>query len=1088
MTKGNRPVRAASSGAKRGSVLVPALQMARMETEQLRGMRLLSTRAAMVLTAAIAPAAFAWSQCADACSGNLLVNPGFEITTPVCNTIPNGQLYTDQTPVQGWFGIAGVNSPQSGITPDNFNNNCFGNNTNNCGQGLGSLGFFTKVSAANGREYIQSQLLEPLEAGVEYCFRTQVKKGPTGTMQPNNGLGIWFTDQMVDVTAMNNGQSFLGAGSLINATAYWQLEDGDLINACTVRSGTFCAQGGETWIVIGNFRDDASMSIATGGGVNNGYLIVDDLSLTKVCPPNTTPLELLASTTQIPCGGSVTLQAQGGSGTLTWIPAIGTGAGPFTVSPTATTTYQVVSSALGTCGIMTDTASVTVVVDPCAHQVNVVAGSTCPGGCTEVYAELSDADQPPYTYLWSGGLPAGPGPHPVCPGATTTYTVIVTDVNGLGVTASATVTVLDPPLLTVQHTDVSCHGASDGTATVQPSGTGPFTHLWDSTPPQTASTASGLPAGTWTVTTTDALGCSATAQVTIGGPPPLTVTLVAVEPDCGEQNGSITAIPAGGVGPYFFGWNTVPPQSSATATGLGAGSYAVAVFDANGCLATMSMTLTAPGAGSLSVASTDATCANTADGQAVATMTGASEPVSYTWNTQPPQTGPIATGLSAGVWVVTATEANGCVSAQSVTIGAPQALNVTFQTTPATCGEANGSITAVVSGGTAPYEPIWNTMPMQTGTVASALAPGNWTVSITDAAGCTASFTTTVPDAPGPEAFFTANGGCTDVPIVFTSTSTGANDLHWDMGDGSTYTGPVVVHTYTEAGEWSVVLTAADETGCVDQFAATVTVVDVPQPDLLASPGSGCAPLAVDFAGIPQLPGLGCLWSFGDGSFSNDCSPPPHIYASPGCFDVSLTVSAEGCAATISYPQLVCVEPVPVASFSYTPQPVPPDDPRVRFQDLSTGAASWLWNFSAGDPATSMLPDPILDLWGMPPGTYEACLLVTSPAGCVDSLCRSIVLADELIVHVPNAFTPDGDGVNDLFLPVILGHDPEACELLIFNRWGETIFETRGKLEGWDGTVAGTPAPDGVYVWKLAARPAYSGFRRSFTGHLTLIR
>jgi gliding motility-associated-like protein len=1030
----------------------------------------------------------ALAQCTDPCSGNLLSNPDFELNTTVCTTINNGQLYIDQSPVQDWFGTAGVNSPQNGITPDNFNSGCLGNSTNNCGSGAGSIGFFTRV-ATNGREYVQSQLLEPLEAGAEYCFSVFVKKGSGSTQQPNNGLGIWFTDQQVNITTMNNGASYLGPGSVVNATPYWQLADGDLINTCVQRTGTFCATGGETWIVIGNFRNDANTSIATGGNFNNGYLIIDNLSLTKVCPENTTPLELEASATVLTCGASATLEASGGSGTYTWIPNIGAGAGPFTVAPAETTTYAVVSGSQGTCGLVSDTVEVTITVEPCDHIVTLTAGETCPGGCVDLLTTIENDNVPPYTYTWSDAALVGPGPHSVCPAVTTTYTLTVTDGNGSAVSVDAVAVVLDAPQVTTTSTAVSCPGDNDGSATVTPSGgTAPFQHSWNTLPPQSGTTVTGIASGTYTVTTSDANGCVSSAEVMVEEPAPLVLSVDATDANCGQTDGSATATASGGVGPYDYEWSTTPVQTTATAADLGAGSYTVTATDANGCTATQSITISSTGVGVLQTSATDATCNGLADGSASATLAGGAEPVEYVWNTTPPQNTTIATGLPAGSWTVTATEANGCTSSAAVTVLEPASIVIEVSTTAASCGAANGTALATASGGTGALSIVWDTDPPQSTATASGLEEGSYTVTVTDANGCSATADALVEGSPGPVAGFNGGEACQGAVSTFTSTAANATQWDWDLGDGTSLSGPVVVHSYAEAGTYTVVHTVTDEFGCSDTFATEITIAPVPTAEFAAAPGTGCAPLEVTFANSAPQSGTSCLWDFGDGAGSTACASAAHTYTVPGCYDVTLSVSAAGCTTTLTFPDVVCVEAAPQIGFFVTPDPVSATAPIASFVNNTSGASNFVWTFSAGTPSTSTDSDPVLDLTGVDPGFFEACLVAISAAGCADSLCRIIPLLDDFRVHVPNAFTPNGDGINDVFLPVLIGQNSERYDLSIFDRWGEEIYRTQDADLGWDGRMQNGDVQDGVYVWRLTARASFGTETFERIGHVVLLR
>ena len=227
----------------------------------------------------------------------------------------------------------------------------------------------------------------------------------------------------------------------------------------------------------------------------------------------------------------------------------------------------------------------------CCNSTAVGTNPTCNGG-TNGSATVTPTGTAPFTYSWNTipvqttqtatGLGAG------------TYTVTVTDNNGCQ--STATVTLTNPPAMTapITSTNVTCNGGNNGSATVNPTGsTGPYTYLWSNG--QTTQTATGLIAGTYTVTVTSAVGCTVTNTVTITQPTPITVTTTTVSATCSLLNGSATANPSGGVGPYTYSWNTIPVQTTQTATGLGAGTYTVTVTGAGGCTATATATVSTTG-------------------------------------------------------------------------------------------------------------------------------------------------------------------------------------------------------------------------------------------------------------------------------------------------------------------------------------------------------------------------------------------------------------------------------------------------------------------------------------------------------------
>ncbi|MEX1001441.1 MAG: gliding motility-associated C-terminal domain-containing protein [Crocinitomicaceae bacterium] len=234
------------------------------------------------------------AQCTGACGPNVVNNSSFELMTTDCDTM-NSEIFTDYSQVQDWYGTACITCPGNGSTPDYYNSSCAGAApTENCGLGTGSVGFFTSIdvggsSGSNSREYVQTQLSSTLVAGQEYCATIHVKTSPASSVYvPTDGLGLWFTDNMVDIDTDNGGQQFLGPGSIVNATPQIANAAGNIIDTvCTIVTGTFTATGTEDWMVMGNFRpDNAMQTTASCGGFFTfcfGYLIVDQIELVPVC-------------------------------------------------------------------------------------------------------------------------------------------------------------------------------------------------------------------------------------------------------------------------------------------------------------------------------------------------------------------------------------------------------------------------------------------------------------------------------------------------------------------------------------------------------------------------------------------------------------------------------------------------------------------------------------------------------------------------------------------------------------------------------------------------------------------------------------
>ncbi len=258
--------------------------------------------------------------------------------------------------------------------------------------------------------------------------------------------------------------------------------------------------------------------------------------------------------------------------------------------------------------------------------------------------------------------------------------------------------------------NVACNGGATGSLTVAPSnGTAPYTYLWDDGAAQTTATATGLSAGTYEVTVTDANGCTATASTTVTQPTtalsltPASQTNVACN---GGATGAATVNAAtGGTAGYTYNWTPGNPIGDGTTSvsGLSAGTWTCTVTDANGCTKSVNFTVTQPPTLNVTLASqTNVSCNGGVNGSATVTATGGTvQPYTYSWSPSG-GTAATATGLTAGTYTVTITDANSCTATQSVTITEPTAItaSITSQTNVSCNGGANGSATVTATGGT----------------------------------------------------------------------------------------------------------------------------------------------------------------------------------------------------------------------------------------------------------------------------------------------------------------------------------------------------------------------------------------------------
>ncbi|MGP8217333.1 MAG: hypothetical protein ACLQQ4_17325 [Bacteroidia bacterium] len=509
------------------------------------------------------------------------------------------------------------------------------------------------------------------------------------------------------------------------------------------------------------------------------------------------------------CTGSSTSLTASGANTYIWSPntnlSATTGA-TVSANPTSTTTYTVTGTNSNGCA---NTQMVTITVNPLPTLTITPSSSIiCNGGSTSLTASGAST----YTWAPSTNLSATTGTTVSAnPTSSTTYTVTGTNSSGCVNTQTVSVTVNATVTVSIgQVMNVKCNGGDNGQASagVQ-GGTSPYTYSWNTSPVQTNSTATNLTAGGYTVTITDANGCTGTATVSITQPPALRDSISAsTNITCyGANNGSATVGVKNGTSPYTYSWNTSPVQTNATATNLAAGSYTVTVTDANSCNITATVTITQPPALRDSIsAQTNIDCSQSAGSATVGVKNGTS-PYTYSWNTSPVQTNGTATGLSAGSYTVTVTDANGCSNTATATITQLSTLSASATSTSA-CMPGLGSATASASGGTSPYTYSWSPGGNTNSTVTD-LSGGTYTVTVTDANGCIATASATVyiynvPSvvvsptaatiAPPQNVSISAFGSGGSSPYSFTwSPSTGLNST----SGATVIASPTVTTTYT---------------------------------------------------------------------------------------------------------------------------------------------------------------------------------------------------------------------------------------------------------------------------------------------------
>ncbi|HXB42236.1 MAG TPA: PKD domain-containing protein, partial [Bacteroidia bacterium] len=317
---------------------------------------------------------------------------------------------------------------------------------------------------------------------------------------------------------------------------------------------------------------------------------------------------------------------------------------------------------------------------------------------------------------------------------------------------------------------------------------------------------------------------------------------------------------------------------------------------------------------------------------------------------------------------------------------------------------------------------------------------------------------------PSPNSNFTVPNNCFGLNSFFTDASTttvgSINGWNWDFGDGTTAISANAVHPYTIPGTYTVTHIVTGSNGCKDTIQKPVTIYGLPNANFnFNTPCSGNTTTFIDTSIAFPATIISWNWNFGDGNGSA-IQNPSHIYSTSGTYTTSLIIeSSFGCYDTIRKP--VTVRPSPHANFAMSENPANALD-IINFTDQSTPQATiigWYWNF--GDTLLSNLQNPTHSYANQ--GYYNVILVVTDQWGCKDTASKEISIT--LLPQVPTAFTPNGDGANDLLF--VRGGPFEKMHFRVYNNWGELVFETNNQKIGWNGTVSGVEQPMSVYVWVL---------------------
>lgn len=761
--------------------------------------------------------------------------------------------------------------------------------------------------------------------------------------------------------------------------------------------------------------------------------------------------------------GQATVNPTGGTPPYTYLWTPGNQTGKTATGLSAQTyTVQVTDDSL-----CTATTTITVNQPPQILISGTVQNVSCNGGNNGSINLTVTNGVSPLTYAWSNAAGFTEDPQNLSSG---TYQVTVTD--NTQCTQTATFTITQPSAINValvNLTHVSCYGGNNGSITINVTGGSPgYNYVWS--PAGNSPSLQSLQAGTYQITVTDQNSCTVSAAFTVNQPsaPLQWITPVVNNVSCfGGSNGSIQMGLTGGTPNYTYQWSHSQSLTGPAANALAAGNYTVTARDANNCTITAQLTVNQPPA--LIINSTNVgnvTCYGASTGSILVNVSGGTGPYSYTWNGTP---GPNpASGLPAGNYQVIVTDANNCSTSATVALNQPAVFVLNPTVVDASCyNSPTGSIDANPTGGTPPYAFNWSPG-NYSGQVVNMVYANTYQVVATDAKGCTASALATV-------------GEPTELTFTLTPTAVKCvGDKNGTIRVDAAGATPPYSYSATQdfanfvfetdglirglAPGWYYVV-VADLNGCtkVDSVYVPDAVADnyIISTDSTSCYGTEYKDGAIHITGT-TIQNMPYQYSVDGGPLQYNNS-----FYFLGAGEHTVTgVNNHGCVTTftvtVPQPEAAFLEVFPgdttiqlgqTIQLSNNFGPYPLSD--IKYYD---------WHTPEG-LSCSDCPSPLATPYNR---ITEYTLTVTYNKNCKVKASMTVIVENNLPVFIPNAFSPNGDGNNDVFQ--IYGQGIKTLDLMIYNRWGELVFETNNQFEGWDGSYKGVMQQPAVFTYYARIR------------------
>ncbi len=690
------------------------------------------------------------------------------------------------------------------------------------------------------------------------------------------------------------------------------------------------------------------------------------------------------------------------------------------------------------------------------------------------------------TVIWNTGA-TGTSITDLCSGI---YEAVITDANGCSVTESFTVDNSEGVTADFAITSITCAENCDGEVVVSGvGGLAPYTYLWlhDGS---TSDTQTGLCADSYFVQVTDANGCTNTLEVELLDPMPIQATATIVNPTCGLADGSINVMTSGGILPHTYLWNT--GETTPFLTGVDAGVYILTVTDANGCSLDFTYNISNISAAVIDLIATDIDCNGNCNGTIdTLSIIGGTLPFTFNWlddmGVPLGTTDPLISGLCAGDYILEVTDAAGCISFETGTVNEPEEilLNPLFSNDPSCNGICDGFIFADPIGGTLPFSFAWDDPDAQTTSNATMLCPGTYTITITDANGCSVNQMATLTEptaititidsitdatcqnAADGEIFITVDGGNPGYTFEWT------NDATDDT---------LTVEDPTGLLPTTYFISVTDANGCIAIDTVEVdTILSV-----FAQAGTDtliCFGSDLIITGTSNItdPSVTFTWFDTLGNVLSDSSVLVIMNSQPGETPYILEVSFAGCSDmdtifVITNEQVMVEAGEDIDLFNNQTGTIGGDPTTDPSNTVIWSPAIFLDDPNIFNPSVI---EPDSSMWYI--------VTATDTNGCTNSDSVFVTTIPDFII--PNGISPSGDGLNDTWILDFIEQYPGVeIKINVYNRWGDLLFVSdEDYADDWDGTTEeGKPLPVGTYYYVITVD--HPDFPDPLTGPITIMR